>query len=550
MRSSRTVEQANRAENAEQLKKQNYEKYKRIKGEEEIIEIIGHILETVSKKDVKEFVFEEASKAFSKVFESNVLEMESIFSSPEPPAWLDALVTDTRWHQTIIDLGKNNPNSMFLKFLLMQIYTQFPEKIRSLPCGCTHFNNFREILPRFSLPLKQFGPEFNQKFNTFIDFMKSDDAILTACAAGVHKTGNILFMREIWEKLGHKQRTKESVLFITYVLKLENCVSNLIHYILEDIHNDFEAQDFVKQMLLNFTENKEIFDEKQTTLSDLLKTPYVSSKKLTINLTIPILMKIILANHEIARTIYLNSIPTGTEPDSKTLEAIDICITHDLDRIIKDDKDRRRYFLFMLLQQRCFAIAILKRIEFMIFKDERKVITENQVQILYEINCRYSDLRHHVVELLGKALSSPHQEDIFYKKILGIIFFLMTFGHPCEVLFAVSQIGHGKNGPHVRAFFSRICKNFNPPFSIPFLESLLRCLQSPSIYPIVFYTNDRRDEQKTAVLIELRNLFEKIIQMQKQELENLRENRRNGEPDPLSALTELSKQILETTTRR
>ena len=533
-----------KANKEELLRKQCEEIYHGINEEKIIIENIGQILESVSNTNVKKIVFEQAASTFQTVFLSNIRLMDNIFNSPEPPAWLEPLINDERWHDVILKLAPDNQDSMFLKYILREIYQRFPQKIHSLPCGCTPLSDFLKILPAFSDPVKQGLPSSLEKF---IDLMKSDSAILTAAASAIHKSMNIPFILRVWEQLGRQNNTKESKLFITYILRVENCTSSLIKYILNDVHTDNERLDFIKQCKINFSPERSNYnDETSPSLSYLLSLPENTNKKLTKYFILQKIPNFTFFNAEIAKTIYVNSLKPGEEPNPDVLKAINIVIVPKFKDVFENDKHINRYYLFKLLKERFFAVASLNRIESISSTNDQHNIGfyESLVQILFEINYWNQDLRLKIVNIIKQFLQRSGKDAIYYKKFTGIAFFLMVTGYPIEVLRAITSIGKGDNPIEVRQFFIRVVNSYKPPYSIPFLEEFLISLSAPNIYPMIFPTNPKapiKDQQKS-LMVALRSLFEQIINLQREELEDIQRHRIN-QPNPLSAMNDLIRTI-------
>ena len=543
MRSQNSADQANKEE---MLRKQQEEIFNRINEEKIIIENIGEILESISNTDVKQNVFEQAASTFTTVFQANIRQMDNIFTYPEPPSWLEPLVNDERWHGIILKLAPENQDSMLLKYLLREIYQRYPQKIHSLPCGCTPLSDFLKILPNFADPLKRGEPSALEKF---VDLIKSDDAILTATASAIHKSRNIPFILRVWEQLGRQKQTRESKIYMTYILRVENCVSTLIKYILNDVNSDFERLDFIKQCKLNYTPDKSNYsDENSPPLSQLLSLPENSNKKLTTFFVLQKIPKLTLFGPEIAKLIYKNSLKSGEQPKDEVLVAIDKVIGPAFKQIFANETHINRYYLFQLAKERFFAVSCLDWIEWVASKDENhgKGFYENVNQILFEINYWYQDLRLKIVYIIQRFLQHPGKDPIFYQKFLGVAFYLMTSGYPLEILRAITFIGKGSNAIHIRSFFQRIVNNYKPKYSIPFLEGLLTALTSPPIFPVVFPANPKEtmDPQKKTLLVALKGLFEQIIHEQRQELEDLARQRVN-QPNPLAALIDLIGKIDE-----
>lgn len=461
--------------------------YNKIKKEEELIDIIGPIVNEVCNSDIMhEITISSATSTFENTFKKNRREIDRIFAQEECPDWIEPLISNQVWIDKILKIYPEYTDSMFLKFILSEINHRNPKNIKYLPCFCTTIQELKEWLPGFTEKISRFNPEFNQSLDRFIDMMISDDSIIAACASSLYRGGDHPFIIRVWERMREKKYNKESELFITFMLKFERCPTKFIKVLIKDYSSPVTVR-FINEAKSVFTQDKE------TTLVKAMEndtkrylTKYIIKKKLSNEN---------LISQDLLMTIYNNSFiekPSNYQEVNVLLRG-------------PDNYARK----LKLCKERFYAVGSIHKIQKSI-TESKKAVPED-LNILFEINYLHPDLRRKIADVIGTCISIPNQSKDYYAKIFTLARCMMPFNIPFDIIGQLTRMPVNSSQEATRDFISKFINLYKPPYSYEFTCQFLNYLFCEAIFKAVFPGKETdKNYQKTAVFQQVKELLTEL----------------------------------------
>ncbi|OHT07837.1 hypothetical protein TRFO_23780 [Tritrichomonas foetus] len=211
-----------------------------------MIDIVATILKSINH-DPQKIIEQHANKTMIDFFRLDYMD-KLILTQKKVPKWVHIMFQSPFWNNTIFELAKKHPESIFIAYCMNKICVNYPDTIKSLPSYYISYKSFSSVIQSILKRMRNSGdPEL---LKTFVKIISTDDLTLFHGALLCRDLPNKALM-EITNLLTQS----EKAIFDKTLLALDECNGDLSNILtsqkqltINDL-NILSAQEHVSQHL-------------------------------------------------------------------------------------------------------------------------------------------------------------------------------------------------------------------------------------------------------------------------------------------------------------